>query len=145
MTDATYHESRPMPASRPSPRADTISIILYGIFAMPVSIVAIVNNTFFGIVLAAILGYIWLRLSGIETGTPMDDAVDALKPDADTPVKSSGNATFDAYREELLERLEKEQMAFEGFLDRLRSAKDKSEFDDFMEARALSARKISAD
>lgn len=48
---------------------------------------------------------------------------------------SSGNTAFDAYREETLKRLEDEQDEFEGFLDKLRQAKDKAEFDDFMNER----------
>jgi hypothetical protein len=52
---------------------------------------------------------------------------------------SSGNAAFDAYKSEMLARLEDEQRAFEGFLQRLRDAKDKSEFDAFMEDRARAA------
>ena len=53
--------------------------------------------------------------------------------------QTSGNAAFDAYKSEMLKRLEDEQAAFEGFLQRLREAKDKSEFDAFMEDRARSA------
>lgn len=54
---------------------------------------------------------------------------------------SSGNSAFDAYKAETLRRLEEEQAAFEGFLNRLREAKDKQEFDAFMEDRARSPRK----
>jgi hypothetical protein len=50
--------------------------------------------------------------------------------------RPSGNSAFDAYRAETLRRLEEEQEAFEAFLQRLREAKDKSEFDAFMEDRA---------
>lgn len=46
---------------------------------------------------------------------------------------SSGNTAFDEYRAETLRRLEEEQEAFQAFLDRLRRAKDKSEFDQFMD------------
>lgn len=53
--------------------------------------------------------------------------------------RSSGNVAFDAYKEETLKRLETEQDAFQAFLDRLRAAKDKSEFDVFMDERAKSA------
>jgi len=53
--------------------------------------------------------------------------------------RSSGNSAFDAYRNETLRRLEEEQEAFEQFLDRLRQAKDKSEFDQFMDDRARAA------
>lgn len=45
---------------------------------------------------------------------------------------SSGNTAFDEYRAETLKRLEDEQREFFDFLDRLRQAKDKAEFDQFM-------------
>ena len=45
---------------------------------------------------------------------------------------SSGNRAFDDYRTETLQRLEAEQSEFKDFLDRLRHAKDKQEFDEFM-------------
>lgn len=48
---------------------------------------------------------------------------------------SSGNRAFDEYRMETLRRLEEEQRAFATFLDRLRAAKDKAEFDQFMAER----------
>ncbi len=53
---------------------------------------------------------------------------------------STGNAAFDAYKADTLRRLEDEQMAFESFLQRLREAKDKSEFDTFMTDRAAANR-----
>ena len=48
---------------------------------------------------------------------------------------SSGNSAFDEYREETLRRLEDEQKEFLDFLERLRQAKDKAEFDQFMAER----------
>jgi hypothetical protein len=51
------------------------------------------------------------------------------------PNQSSGNRAFDEYREETLKRLEEEQREFKEFLDRLRFAKDKTEFDQFMAER----------
>lgn len=45
---------------------------------------------------------------------------------------SSGNHAFDEYRAETLRRLEEEERQFKEFLDRLRQAKDKAEFDQFM-------------
>ncbi|MDJ0627178.1 MAG: DUF2852 domain-containing protein [Rhodobacter sp.] len=59
--------------------------------------------------------------------------------------KSSGNAAFDAYKAETLRRLEDEQDAFESFLQRLREAKDKAEFDQFMDERAKNARATNDD
>jgi len=48
---------------------------------------------------------------------------------------SSGNRAFDEYRTETLRRLEEEQKEFAEFLERLRFAKDKAEFDQFMNER----------
>jgi hypothetical protein len=59
---------------------------------------------------------------------PRHDWAQATRP--------SGNTAFDAYKAETIRRLQDEQEAFESFLQRLRDAKDKSEFDAFMEDRA---------
>ncbi len=48
---------------------------------------------------------------------------------------SSSNHAFDDYRNETLKRLEDEQREFREFLERLRFAKDKTEFDLFMSER----------
>ena len=55
---------------------------------------------------------------------------------------SSGNAAFDAYREETLKRLEEERRKleeerreFEAFMDELRQARDREEFERFMNER----------
>lgn len=48
---------------------------------------------------------------------------------------SSGNRAFDDYRTETLRRLEDEQREFKEFLERLRFAKDRAEFDQFMSER----------
>ncbi len=47
----------------------------------------------------------------------------------------SGNKAFDDYRGETLRRLEEEEREFQAFLDRLRKARDKAEFDAFMAER----------
>ena len=49
--------------------------------------------------------------------------------------RSSGNRAFDEYRSETLQRLEEEQREFKEFLQRLRVAKDRAEFDQFMNER----------
>ena len=59
--------------------------------------------------------------------------------------KSSGNTAFDTYKADTLRRLEEEQEAFEAFLQRLRDAKDKSEFDQFMDDRAKAAQSGDAE
>jgi len=52
----------------------------------------------------------------------------------ESTVSSTGNSAFDEYRTETLKRLEDEQKEFVDFLERLRKAKDKAEFDQFMAA-----------
>lgn len=58
---------------------------------------------------------------------------------------STGNSAFDSYRDEMIRRLEDEQKNFEDFLQRLREAKDKSEFDQFMDEREKKAKEETAD
>jgi len=48
---------------------------------------------------------------------------------------TSGNRAFDDYRAETLKRLEEEQREFKDFLARLRFARDRAEFDQFMAER----------
>lgn len=62
-----------------------------------------------------------------------------------TAMSSSGNSAFDAYKTDTLRRLEQEQRDFEAFLGRLREAKDKTEFDQFMDERARAARTDTGD
>jgi hypothetical protein len=50
-------------------------------------------------------------------------------------LRPSGNRAFDEYREEALRRLEEEANEFKDFLTRLRHAKDRAEFDEFMRER----------
>ena len=52
-----------------------------------------------------------------------------------TAPSGSGNSAFDEYRSETLRRLEDEQREFKDFLERLRFAKDRAEFDQFMAVR----------
>lgn len=49
---------------------------------------------------------------------------------------SSGNQAFDNYRSETLRRLEEEKQEFADYLERLRRARDKAEFDGFMADRS---------
>jgi hypothetical protein len=49
---------------------------------------------------------------------------------------SSGNRSFDTYRNDALGRLEEDQHAFGVFMERLRQARDQAEFDAFMAERA---------
>jgi hypothetical protein len=70
----------------------------------------------------------------------MQDKMDRMRAKMDSfgqggAWRSSGNRAFDEYRTETLRRLEEEQREFRDFLQRLRAAKDKAEFDQFMAER----------
>jgi hypothetical protein len=85
----------------------------------------------------AILAYlIWSRRMGCwshgRAGRWHNDGKDRFHGAGRWHGASSGNRAFDEYREETLRRLEQEQREFVEFLDRLRFAKDRAEFDQFM-------------
>ncbi len=89
---------------------------------------------FFWPVGLALLAYmIWSKrmFSTSCSKRSMRHAAQALRP--------TGNSAFDSYKADTLARLEQEQQEFESFLERLREAKDKSEFDQFMDERAKAA------
>jgi len=70
----------------------------------------------------------WMRSKMSGAGGPWGSGSWSQAP-------SSGNRAFDEYRTETLKRLEDEQREFREFLERLRFAKDKTEFDAFMAER----------
>jgi hypothetical protein len=84
-----------------------------------------------------LLGYmIYARKFSCRRPEMMNDARRTLRRNRMSP---SGNLAFDAYRADMLKRLEDEQAAFDAFLLRLREARDKAEFDTFMDERARRA------
>jgi Protein of unknown function (DUF2852) len=72
-------------------------------------------------------------------GRGRDTANVPVKSDPAPVMPPSGNASFDAYRSDMLTRLETEHQSFQDFLGRLRDARDKTEFDRFMDDRARKA------
>lgn len=120
-----------------STTVQVLSILTFAGFAIPVTIVAL--NIFWpaGVAIALILAW---RGGFAPTGPVappagnVEEIAKSLIPT--TAQKSSGNASFDAYRQDMIDRLEAEQETFETFLERLREAKDKTEFDQFMDERA---------
>jgi hypothetical protein len=87
----------------------------------------------------AILAYMLWSKRMFSTSCRGSGAIGARRH-AMAAMKPSGNRAFDAYKADTLRRLEEEQGAFEEFLQRLREAKDKAEFDQFMDDRASKAR-----
>ncbi len=94
--------------------------------------------------LAALAFFIWSRgmgcgFRGVDRWQHkmerMQARMDRMRGGGFWQPPSSGNKAFDDYRMETLRRLEDEQREFQEFLERLRFAKDKSEFDQFMAER----------
>jgi len=145
MTDTAtmnFYAEAPKPTTARLPTgAYIVTLVLYTGFAIPVAIVAMSMFGIIGLLLAAFLAWQWVRLAQPATGSDLGTQVQNVAPVSSAQnMAPTGNANFDAYRKELLDRLEQEQENFEGFLSRLRDAKDKKEFDAFMEDRAKAAR-----
>ena len=85
-----------------------------------------------GVAVVSILG--WIGFGGRHDrfrGRKAGRADAPVCTSAATP-EPTGNAAFDAYRADVLKRLEDEQKSFVAFLDRLRAARDQSELDSFL-------------
>ena len=116
-----------------------LSLLLYGGFAIVATVLAFVNFWPAGVVLALFLAWRGFAPVGKSRGeAAVAQAIGQVIPVSES-VRKSGNASFDAYRTELMTRLEDEQRNFENFLTRLRDAKDEREFDNFMDDRARKA------
>ncbi len=86
----------------------------------------------------ALIYFIWSRKMMCCTGPLAGSKRDSVKPwtiPYGAP-RTTGNLAFDEYREATLKRLEEERIEFAKFLENLRLAKDKAEFDEFMAMRA---------
>ena len=70
-----------------------------------------------------------------QEGGPWSNWKSWASGSSDRPAATSGNRAFDEYKAETLRRMEEEQKEFGSFLERLRFAKDKAEFDQFMAER----------
>jgi hypothetical protein len=85
-----------------------------------------------------ILAWVIGRMSRGYNSDRWERKLDRLRGDADNRCewrsyrRSSGSDAFGEHRIETLRRLEDEQREFRGFLERLRQAKDKAEFDRFI-------------
>jgi hypothetical protein len=127
-------------SARPPIVVQILGMLLFGGFAIVATVLAFVAFLPAGFALAVILAIYGFgpMLSQRDAKQDMNQSK-SLTPE---PVfEYTGNSSFDAYRANVLHRLEDEQKTFVSFLDRLRDAKSKSEFDAFMADRA----RIAAD
>jgi biopolymer transport protein ExbB/TolQ len=82
------------------------------------------------LVLLVVAGIAWRRQA---RGWQRAQTTSPRAPQHESAV--SGNAAYDAYRAETLQRLDEERAHFGAFLERLRKAKDKEAFDSYMAER----------
>jgi hypothetical protein len=96
---------------------------------------------FWPVGLAILFWILWSKRQGREVILPA--WMPRIGPLAETSAASTGNSAFEEWRHAELDRLEEErrklaaaQAEFQGFVDQLKRAKDREEFDRFMAARA---------
>lgn len=131
--------------SAPPVAVQILGMMLFAGFAIPVTIIALEEFWPAGVALAVILG--WRGTFALNSGRGLaveDVAAIARTLSPEAQPRKSGNASFDAYRTAMMDRLETEQENFDSFLDRLRAARDKTEFDRFMDDRADRTRLASS-
>ena len=137
------HQNEPAP-SAPHLVVQILGLVLFAGFAIVSTVLAFVMFWPAGFVLA--LAIAWFGFRPILAHRPVKIAPETLGPVfANSTRDADKNASFTAYRADVLRRLEDEQVSFDGFLSRLREAKNASEFDTFMEDRAQSKRDMTAD
>ena len=129
--------------TRPHLAVQILAVIMLGVVSIVAVAMAFDATWVAGVAVIALLFPLWMKSPAFahQTKTTSHKAPKVSDVAPQTPtVRPSGNASFDAYREDVLNRLEQESADFERFLTRLRDARDAQEFDNFMDARALKAR-----
>jgi hypothetical protein len=140
-----------------------LGLVLFSGFAIVSTILAMLAFWPAGLALAMFMGWLGFRpflparrqspvTQGPVTQGPVTQGPVAQGPVAQGQVASptlrdhrpTRNAAFDAYRNRVLEQLEHEGQSFDAFLTRLRDAKDKQEFDSFMDDRARATREADS-
>lgn len=134
--DVAMTLEKPSAPQMPIP-VQILSTLVFGGFAITSVVMAFIHFWPAGVAVALVLG--WRGGFGPQNFTQVsaDEIVAKLKsvsPEAE--LRSSGNSSFDAYRRDMMARLEEEQDQFDTFLRRLRDAKSQSEFEQFMDDRA---------
>jgi hypothetical protein len=125
---------------RPHLAMQILGLLAFTGFAIVATVMAFVMFWLAGVILT--LAFVWFGFRPLLGGRQRPRAEAAVGPVIDAEVRP-GNASFAAYRQDVLRRLEDEQASFDGFLARLRDAKDASEFDSFMEDRARVTREAA--
>ena len=123
-----------------------LSVIAFGVFSIVAVSLAFAAFWVAGLIATVLIAWTWAgsrMFGGRQKGryAHVRQSVSDLAPPVLEP-RSSGNASFDAYRSQTLERLERESRDFDDFLERLREARGASEFDKYMDDRATAAKRL---
>lgn len=142
--DASEAGMREMRNEDPPLAVQILSVIGFGVFSIVAVSLAFAAFWVAGFVVTLLIAWTWAgsRMFGGRRRTRAARLRQAVS-DTAPPVldrRGSGNASFDAYRDEMLARLERESEDFDAFLTRLRSAHDEREFDTFLDERARAAK-----
>jgi hypothetical protein len=126
-----------------------LSVIGFGVFSIVAVSLAFAAFWVAGFVVTLLIAWTWAgsRVFGGRRN-PRAAHLRQTVSDVAPPVldrRGSGNSSFDAYRAEMLTRLERESEDFDAFLSRLRTAHDAREFDTFLDERARTARQARDD
>ena len=123
-----------------------LGIIAFGVFSIVATALAFTAFWVAGLIITAIIATTWSSLFSFgkrrHNGQFDKNAWKDIVPSV-SEVRSSGNASFDAYRNDTLARLEQESREFDTFLVRLREARDSKEFDQFMSERAGTSPRVN--
>ena len=146
------HDDRISPNARqnePHLAVQILSVIAFGAFGIVAISLAFHAFWLAGLFLAAVIAWTWAGSRTFGGRNQWTDSWASCSINDLTPIvskkRSTGNASFDAHRAEMLKRLEQESRDFRDFLTRLREADDAKEFDQFMDDRAAKARETKSD
>ena len=131
---------------RPHLAVQILAILMLGAVSIVAVSMAFDATWVAGVAVIALLFPLWMKSPAFSHMAHRHDTDTSKVEDVTpkTPAKTtSGNASFDAYRSDMLARLEQESQDFDRFLSRLREARDAKEFDEFMDARALKSRQTA--
>lgn len=134
-----------MQQDEPHLAVQILTIIGFSVFAIVAVSLAFTAFWPAGFALGAMIAWTWSKSRTFGArGSPARESGERLREVAPyvAGMRPTGNASFDTYRAQMLERLERESRDFETFLGRLREARDATEFDQFLDDRARAAREV---
>ncbi|NOT69695.1 MAG: DUF2852 domain-containing protein [Hyphomicrobium sp.] len=113
------------------PHLHVLPVVLTSALALAAAAYAVTRNGRF----AGLGNKIKARVAALRAARANSDSGPLMFSRGHAASKTTGNRAFEDYRAATLEKLESEGAEFRAYLDGLRHARDKSEFDAFMSER----------